>query len=188
MNNEYANAQNTFFNATASDRTRSLSVRLSSSFLAVMATDIMDQSLGAARKERWDAAFANLSSDGFSPGEVVSRKATIVIEHLIQASDVAHTMQHWQIYRKWNCLLLEEMNKAYMEGRADKDPLDSWYEGEISFFDFYIIPLAKKLKECGVFGVSSDEYLNYAEQNRKEWEKKGKEIVADMKEKLRRKR
>jgi hypothetical protein len=30
-------------------------------------------------------------------------------------------------------------------------------EGEIGFFDFYIIPLAKKLKECGVFGVSSDE-------------------------------
>jgi hypothetical protein len=28
---------------------------------------------------------------------------------------------------------------------------------EIGFFDFYIIPLAKKLKECGVFGVSSDE-------------------------------
>ena len=28
---------------------------------------------------------------------------------------------------------------------------------EIGFFDFYIIPLAKKLKDCGVFGVSSDE-------------------------------
>jgi len=40
------------------------------------------------------------------------------------------------------------------------------YKGEIGFFDFYIIPLAKKLKECGVFGVSSDEYLNYATKNR----------------------
>lgn len=30
------------------------------------------------------------------------------------------------------------------------------------FFDFYIIPLAKKLKDCGVFEVSSDEYLNSA--------------------------
>lgn len=153
-----------------------------------MATDIMDKSLGAARKERWAVAFAEMSSsssrDGFSPEEVVSRKATIIIEHLIQASDVAHTMQHWQIYRKWNCLLLEEMTKAYREGRSDKDPFDFWYEGEISFFDFYVIPLAKKLKECGVFGVSSDEYLNYAQQNRKEWEKKGQEIVASMKEKL----
>ena len=51
------------------------------------------------------------------------------------------------------------------------------YQGEIGFFDFYIIPLAKKLQECGVFGVSCDEYLNYAIHNREEWEIRGKEIV-----------
>ena len=53
------------------------------------------------------------------------------------------------------------MNKAFMEGRAEKDPAENWYQGELGFYDFYIIPLAKKLKDCGVFGVSSDEYLNY---------------------------
>ena len=41
-------------------------------------------------------------------------------------------------------------------------------------------PLTKKLKECGVFGVSSDEYLNYAKSNRKEWELKGKGIVSEL--------
>jgi hypothetical protein len=45
------------------------------------------------------------------------------------------------------------------------------------FFDNYIIPLAKKLKDCNVFGVSSDECLNFAVQNRKEWEQRGEEIV-----------
>ena len=48
---------------------------------------------------------------------------------------------------------------------------------EIGFFDFYIIPLAKKLKDCGVFGVSSDEYLNYAEENRRLWNLRGESIV-----------
>ena len=67
-----------------------------------------------------------------------------------------------------------------MEGRSDKDPTDFWYQGEIGFFDYYIIPLAKKLSECGVFGVSSDEYLNYAMMNRNEWEKKGSGMVEDM--------
>jgi hypothetical protein len=43
--------------------------------------------------------------------------------------------------------------------------------------------LAKKLKDCGVFGVSSDEYLSYAKQNRLEWEKKGEGIVAQFLEK-----
>lgn len=41
------------------------------------------------------------------------------------------------------------------------------------------IPLAKKLETCGVFGVSSDEYLNYAVINRKEWEKKGRRMVKE---------
>lgn len=50
----------------------------------------------------------------------------------------------------------------------------------MDFFEFYIIPLANKLKDCGVFGVSSDEYLNYAEQNRKEWALNGKTVVGNM--------
>ena len=54
-----------------------------------------------------------------------------------QASDVAHTMQHWHIYRKWNELLFEEMYQAYKEGRSATDPSKYWYEGEIGFFDHY---------------------------------------------------
>ena len=50
----------------------------------------------------------------------------------------------------------------------------------MGFFDFYIIHLAKKLKDCGVFGVASDEYLNYAQKNRQEWEMRGQDIVASM--------
>ena len=54
---------------------------------------------------------------------------------------------------------------------------DSWYKGELGFFDFYIIPLTKKLAQCGVFGVASDEYLSYAMANRAEWEEKGHRVV-----------
>ena len=75
------------------------------------------------------------------------------------------------------------MYKAYVLGHADKDPAEGWYEGELGFFDFYIIPLAKKLKNCGVFGVASDEYLNYAMVNRAEWEQKGQSAVKKYMEK-----
>jgi hypothetical protein len=179
---------------------------------SVMATDIMDKDLKKLRDDRWKKAFAenaqgpikddsdpNLDVECLLAGEeeaedqdylrflardTINRKATIVIEHLIQASDVSHTMQHWHIYRKWNERLFREMHKAYLDGRAEKDPADFWYAGEIGFFDFYIIPLAKKLSECGVFGVSSDEYLNYAIMNRNEWEKKGQDIVNEMLDKM----
>jgi hypothetical protein len=88
-------------------------------------------------------------------------------------------MQHWHVYRKWNECLFMEMYAAYQDGRGP-DPSESWYKGEMGFFDFYIIPLAKKLSDCGVFGVSSDEYLNYALKNREEWEQRGQEVVAGM--------
>jgi hypothetical protein len=71
---------------------------------------------------------------------------------------------------------------AYLIGRTEYDPSVDWYEREIQFFDFTVIPLARKLKECGVFGVSGHEYLNYAMNNRKAWESTGKEMVAEMSE------
>ncbi len=154
---------------------------------AVMATDIMDKELGLQRKARWNKAFSDeIAMEGPRPSqeEDVNRKATIVIEHLIQASDVAHTMQHWHVYKKWNGLLFEELYRAYKEGRSEKDPAEAWYQGEIGFFDFYIIPLAKKLKNCGVFGVSSAECLSYARQNRQEWVAKGQDVVAELIEKV----
>jgi hypothetical protein len=71
---------------------------------------------------------------------------------------------------------------AYLRNRSEKDPSVGWYDGEIWFFDNYVIPLANKLKECGVFGVSGDEYLNYAIQNRSEWKVKGRASVEAMKQ------
>lgn len=147
-------------------------------FQSVLATDIVDKELKSLRNARWENAFScDLRED---PLDAVNRKATIVIEHLIQASDVAHTMQHWHVYRRWNENFFRECYKCFKEGRAEKDPAEYWYKGEIGFFDFYIIPLAKKLKECGVFGKSSDEYLNYALKNRQEWEERGQEVLAEM--------
>jgi hypothetical protein len=147
---------------------------------SVMATDIFDKELGLLRKKRWDKAFQEQGSEEGMQMDAVNRKATIVIEHLIQASDVAHTMQHWHVYQKWNARLFQEMYSAFLSGRSATDPSEGWYQGEIGFFDHYIIPLARKLKECGVFGVSSDEYLSYATANRREWEKKGHATVTGM--------
>lgn len=160
----------------------------------VMATDIMDRELKILRNNRWERAFnpSHNAPVASAPDQhresakhQVDRKATIVIEHLIQASDVAHTMQHWHVYRKWNENLFREMYKAYQDGRADNDPTESWYSGEMGFMDFYVIPLARKLKDCGVFGISSDEYLTYVMGNRVEWERRGKDIVAEMVERIR---
>jgi hypothetical protein len=146
----------------------------------VLATDIFDKELNDLRRNRWERAF----SEGRPGQDRSDLRATIVMEHIIQASDVSHTMQHWHVYQKWNKHLFRELYVAHKAGRLDANPATFWYQGELGFFDNYVIPLAKKLKECNVFGVSSDEYLDYALSNRAEWQEKGQELVKGMVEEM----
>lgn len=173
MDRKYRDLQRCVFSSTAElKRFRKLVVNV------VLATDIFDPDMKSLRNSRWDKAFRKESLDlPLSEEDDRNLKSTIVIEYIMQASDVSHTMQHWHVYQRWNERLFEEMYSAYQVKRGDKDPSIDWYKGELWFFDNYVIPLAKKLKECQVFGVSSDECLNYALENRKEWEMKGKDII-----------
>jgi hypothetical protein len=68
---------------------------------AVMATDIFEKDGKAFRNQRWDKAFHATDAQATCDEEAINLKATIVIEHIIQASDVSHTMQHYNVYRKW---------------------------------------------------------------------------------------
>jgi 3'5'-cyclic nucleotide phosphodiesterase len=103
----------------------------------IMATDIFEPNQKAARNARWERLFHSDLRDKVDDSEYRTLKASIVIEHIIQAADVSHTMQHWQVYVKWNERLFQEMYRAYESGRGDKDPSEGWYKGEIWFFDNY---------------------------------------------------
>lgn len=87
--------------------------------------------------------------------------------------------QHWHIYLKWTERSFVEANIAFKADRSKENPvLKSWYKGELTFFDNYVIPLAVQLKDIDAFVVRSDEYLINALENRKLWAKTGKDIVA----------
>jgi 3'5'-cyclic nucleotide phosphodiesterase len=173
MNSDYADLRQCIYsNESEFRRFRQLMVNL------IIATDLFDRQLNQLQMKRWEIAF-NGNTNFADPSEEVNRKATIVVEYLIQASDIAHTMQHWKIYKKWNERLFREMYCAFDVGRNETDPSIGWYKGELWFFDNYVIPLAKKLKECRVFGVSSDECLNYATENRATWASEGEKIVSE---------
>jgi hypothetical protein len=57
-----------------------------------MATDIDNKELKVLCKARWDTAFEESNGGEVSEMDNTNHKATIVIEHLIQALDVSHTM------------------------------------------------------------------------------------------------
>eukprot|EP00538_Stauroneis_constricta_P012798 CAMPEP_0119570410 /NCGR_PEP_ID=MMETSP1352-20130426/43599_1 /TAXON_ID=265584 /ORGANISM="Stauroneis constricta, Strain CCMP1120" /LENGTH=1379 /DNA_ID=CAMNT_0007620079 /DNA_START=442 /DNA_END=4582 /DNA_ORIENTATION=- len=152
---------------------------------ALLVTDIVNKDLQTTRKQRWNEVFGEASSESLkslSHEELSNHQKTAVLEHIIQASDVAHTMQHWNVYRRWNGSLFHETYRSFKDGRSEDDPLKNWYQGEIGFFDFYIIPLAQRLKQCPAFGATGQELLRYAKSNRDEWERKGKDVVKKLKE------
>ena len=91
----------------------------------VLATDIFDPELNGLRRRRWEKAFSD-SGDLDPETNINNMRATIVMEHIIQASDVCHTMQHWHIYRKWNKCLFRELYAAFKAGRMEKDPSTFW--------------------------------------------------------------
>eukprot|EP00980_Cylindrotheca_fusiformis_P017753 scaffold5598_cov126-Cylindrotheca_fusiformis.AAC.2 len=165
MSDEFVNLRNCLFGNSAAKQRRLRQLMVNS----IMATDIFDQDLRELRELRWEKS----SSCG-------SCMSTLILEHILQASDVVHTMQDWEIYRQWNGFLFQEMYTAYLEGRADKDPSESWYDGELWFFDNWVLPLARKLKESGVLNAVSDQLLEHANRNRSRWEVEGRQICISM--------
>jgi len=157
----------------------------------VIATDIYNEAANKARDLRWEKAFyrekkadsaCNTSTDlaGTSRKKQVNLKATLVIDCMMQASDFSSTMQSFHLFKKWNEKKFMEMRRAFSIGRAPFNPAELWYERQLNLFDNNIIPLAKKVHECGCFGDNSNEYYNNAKQNRRHWFLNGSGIVQEM--------
>jgi len=85
MNDDYADLRKVIY-TTQEDYERFRSVFISS----VLATDCLDKDLATARRERWENAFA----EGFFVNLEGKRhnRATIIIEHLLLGSAIAHTV------------------------------------------------------------------------------------------------
>lgn len=64
----------------------------------VLATDLFDQLLEQRFRSRWKLGFSKDSSGGQASSR--NLQATLIMETMVQAADIAHTMQHWQVYRK----------------------------------------------------------------------------------------
>ena len=68
---------------------------------AMMASDLQDRDLRAGRIMRWNMAFEMGTTSEpeveSSKHDILDRQATIVVEHLIQAVAISHTMQHWYV-------------------------------------------------------------------------------------------
>lgn len=119
-----------------------------------------------------------------SEGEIEENKSEFVItkaglemcvicEHIMQVCDVAHLMQSWENFLKWNFRLYKELMVCHDKDLMP-DPSGNWNGGQIVFLDKYVLPLAERTESnLGTF-------LNLkalAEANKSRWRREGERLT-----------
>jgi hypothetical protein len=145
----------------------------------IMGTNFMDEDLLNLRKKRWARAF--LQSRNENSADDRNRRATILLELLMQASDVFHATSTWPLYQKWSERQFLQVYKAFKTRRLMQNPSIFWYKSEMLFFDEHVVPIAQRISACGVFEQSTgDQYLSFSLSNRQQWAAKGGDHIASM--------
>jgi hypothetical protein len=107
-------------------------------------------------------------------------KASVVLETILTAADVAHNLQGWDQMLKWSGRLYLELRRAYVQGKGT-DPQPRWYENQIGFLESYLLPLARRLEDTGVFGPDiAPMFATIVELNRNKWLLHGIEVTKDI--------
>jgi len=110
--------------------------------------------------------------------EADSLKAEVLMETIMTAADVAHNLQGWNQMKKWSNRLYLELRKAYVAKRGF-DAQTKWFENQIGFLESYLLPLAHRLEDTGVF-PSNIEFAKIVEDNRDRWLTEGYDVAQDI--------
>eukprot|EP00956_Cyclotella_meneghiniana_P041111 scaffold215099_cov69-Cyclotella_meneghiniana.AAC.2 len=111
---------------------------------------------------------------------LLALRHSVVIETMINVADVAHSMQSWELFLFWNRNLFEELYDAFTCGRSEINPTIGWYENQLKFYKFYVLPLAEKMQKVGVFGDTGGRFLKNALSIRDQWDREGEQMTMDM--------
>lgn len=119
-------------------------------------------------------------NDEDTMADLMSLRTESILEQIMQMSDVAHCTQSYNTFSKWNRMLYDELYLAHVTDRGP-DILGNWYNGQIGFFDHYVIPLAERLDSSGIFGSKGKTFLEGAKSNRERWVAEGEGACEAMK-------
>lgn len=147
--------------------------------------DLTGQSIEVYQSQgtRTSATGADVSLPGehLSPPEKVDElREAVVMETILTAADVAHNLQSFEEMTIWSNRLFLELRKAYVEGRGES-PQNGWFRNQIGFLDAYLLPLARKLDDTGVFGDEKGAiFADNVEENRERWTREGMSLTASI--------
>jgi len=122
--------------------------------------------------------------NGMSPPEVIDElRESVIMEIIIKSADVAHNLQGFDQMSKWSDCLYLEQRRAFVDEEkqcegAGTDPINGWFHNQIGFLDFYLLPLARKLDDMGVFGDTRGAvFASIVDQNRTRWTTEGMNLT-----------
>jgi hypothetical protein len=79
---------------------------------------------------------------------------------------------------KWSNRLFLELRKAHVQGRGES-PQNGWFRNQVGFLNAYLLPLARKLDDTGVFGDTRGAiFAENVEENRERWTREGMSLTA----------
>jgi len=124
------------------------------------------------------ASETNLSCAALAAVSLATMKSNAILEQLMQIADVAHLMQDWPVFTKWNKKLYDELWAANLAKRGF-DPSKNWCNGQTWFLENYVIPLSKRINDSGIFGSQGAVFMENAIKNRDRWLVEG-EAMTDL--------
>ncbi len=134
----------------------------------------------SARPSATGATCDNLAVKVVPPEEVDLLREAVVMETIMKAADVAHNLQGWDQMAKWSNRLFLELKRAYVHGRGD-DPQGGWFTNQIGFLEAYLLPLARKLDDTGVFGDTRGSiFAQLVEESKDRWMREGASLTANI--------
>jgi hypothetical protein len=69
-----------------------------------------------------------------------------------------------------------ELRKAFLSGRGfDAQP--KWFENQIGFLESYLLPLAHRLEDMGIFQLMGPMFAEVVESNRDRWLVEGYDVT-----------
>jgi hypothetical protein len=125
------------------------------------------------------ASFGGYADEVMSPAEEVDAlREAVVMEVIMKAADVAHNLQGWDLMAKWSNRLFLELRRAHVQSRGE-NPQNGWFSNQIGFLEAYLLPLARRLDDTGVFGYHSGaRFAEIVEENRDRWQREGMALTA----------
>lgn len=106
-------------------------------------------------------------------------RACVVLETLLKVADISSNMQSWDRYKLWSSRLFFEQMYTHEIGRnPGPDPRNGWFDLQITFIDSYVVPLANRLHESGVFGHQDGVvFLRHVQEIRRKWLMEGRDFT-----------